>query len=75
MEIVSALGLSGQVSTGKNRKRYSKGQRWCKTRTTPEKIRGGEILITEGLECSAQEFGPHFVKSGQPAKAFMQHQI
>lgn len=55
-----------------NRKRYSIGQQWCKTRTKLKRVRVGGVLITEGLECCAQERGAHSVHSGEPVEAFKQ---
>lgn len=66
---------TGPQWTGFNRqngKRHSRGEEWRKTRTRLEKFRVGEVLIIEGLERCAQEFGLHSVNSGEPVKASKQ---
>ena len=52
-----------------NGKRHSRLEECCKTRMKLEKFRVGGVLIIQGLECCAQEFGLYSVNSGGPAKA------
>lgn len=44
-------------------------EQWHETGTKLEKFKAGEVLILQGPECCAQEFGLHSVNSGRPAKA------
>lgn len=72
MEIVSALGLCRQVSTGKTGRGIPSGSSGGRQGQSWQGLGWVGVLITEGLECCAQECGPHCVNSREPVEAFKQ---
>lgn len=60
----------GRFQQAKSEEKVFQRAEASKKRTKVEKVRVGGALITEGLECCAQEFGPHSVNSGEPVRFY-----